>query len=182
MTASCIIGILPTCWQISPLFIHIPAVMISELQLFSLLKNGVFVHIRVFTAVYLEEVAVEHSDDQQHLLIGHVASAHLESRGWDVNPTVSYCFFSLNTQKLIRTGRRIKSEYHIYVKKIWPHFLRHIYPQMVEIKMPQSLPTGGNFPLVTPINTQLISYNTLELEACTFHAYLCLNLTSAFKL
>lgn len=124
---------------------------------FLYLKNGIFVDPRVFTAIYLEEVAVDHSDDQQHLVIGHIASAHLESRGWDVNPTVRHWFFSLNTQKLIRTGKRIKSEYHVYVQKIWPHFLRHIYPQMVEVKMSQSLPTGGNFPLITPINTHLIS-------------------------
>lgn len=97
------------------------------------LKNGIFVDLRVFTAVYLEEGAVEHSDDQQHLVIGHVASAHLESRGWDANPTVRQYLFSLNTQKLIRTGKRIKSEYHVYVQNIWPHFLRHIYHQMVEV-------------------------------------------------
>lgn len=91
---------------------HVPAVMMSRLQLKVPGRD-----------VYLEQAAIEHSDDQQHLFIRHVSSGHLEGQGWDVNPVIRYRFFGLQKQEYVRPGKQIHSEYHVDVYKIWSHCL-----------------------------------------------------------
>lgn len=138
--------------------------MISKLQLYSGLKEGLISSSKCLTELfYLEQAALDHRDDQQHLFIRHVSSAHLESRGWDVKSVIMYIFFSLQKQQYVRSGKQIYCEYYVHVDKRWSHFLWHVYPRTEEVQPTLSCCTGGNFPLITPINTHLthlFSYNT----------------------
>lgn len=49
--------------------------------------------------VYLEQAALDHSDDHHNLVSRHVSSAHLESRGWDVNPAATHRSLHLRHQE-----------------------------------------------------------------------------------
>lgn len=96
---------------------HIPAVTMCHLQMFSGFMRS------SDSVVDLEQAAVDHRDDKQHVSVRHVSSGHLESRGRDVNPVITHRLLHLQKQQDVQSGKKIPSEHHVHGHQICSHFL-----------------------------------------------------------
>lgn len=120
----------------------------------------------------LEQAAVDHRDDKQHVSVRHVSSGHVESRGRDANPVIRHRLLHLQKQQDVQSGKRIPSEHHVHGHQICSHLLWHLYPPMDEVKNSLSWYTGGNFPLITPMNTHLFRFTFVTINVLAKQPYL----------